>query len=173
MKLKVAAVAGMLVAGGVLTVAGQNSPAGPTGPTRPNSAANNSTTTGSSRQQPCWEQVGVSQAVAHQRRQILLNTESQVGAVCTNQSLTPQQRQEQIHQLREDGKQQMEALITPQQEQDIKACQQERGMKNTGGERHNQDPCSQTTSRQTPQRSSPDTRTAQPQSQPSQEDEPQ
>src|SRR6516162_5529848 len=69
----------LLVIGG-LTMAAQTTPSGPTtaGPTRPNSGNG---TMSRGRQQPCWEQAGVSQTVAHQRRQILLNTESQIGSV--------------------------------------------------------------------------------------------
>lgn len=155
----------VLVLAGGLTMAAQTTPSGPTtaGPTRPN-AGNGTMSRG--RQQPCWEQAGVSQTVAHQRRQILLNTESQIGSVCSNQSLTPQERQQQIRQLREQERQQTEGLITPQQQQAINTCRQQRGI-GSGGEREHQSPCREAESaRQTPPRNTAEPGTSQPQSQP-------
>ena len=79
------------------------------------------------RQQPCWQVAGISQQTAQEHRQIEEKTRSEVQSVCSNSSLSPQQKQEQIRQLREQGRKQMEALITPQQQEALKACREQRG----------------------------------------------
>jgi hypothetical protein len=77
-------------------------------------------------QQPCWQQAGISQSAMQQRRQIEESTRSQVQSVCSDSSLSVQQKREKIRQLREQAHQQMEGLISPSQQQGLKACQQER-----------------------------------------------
>jgi Spy/CpxP family protein refolding chaperone len=78
-------------------------------------------------QSPCWQQAGVSQSAMQQRRQIEENTRSQVESVCSDSSLTPQQKQQKIHQLHEEAQTQVRGLVTPQQEQAVKACRERRG----------------------------------------------
>ena len=75
---------------------------------------------------PCWQQVGISQAAMQERAAISRETKAQVEAVCANSSLTPQQRQQQIRQIREEAKQRQEALISPAQQEELRACQQQR-----------------------------------------------
>jgi Spy/CpxP family protein refolding chaperone len=70
------------------------------------------------RVEPCWEVAGVSKAAIQQRRMITQQARQQVEAVCANSSLSIQQKREQI--------QQMEALITPAQQEAIRSCQQGR-----------------------------------------------
>jgi hypothetical protein len=79
------------------------------------------------RQEPCWQEAGVSKAAMEQRRSIEQSVRGQVASVCANSSLTPQQRQQQIRQIHEQARQQMEALISPQQQEAIKSCQASRG----------------------------------------------
>jgi acyl-CoA reductase-like NAD-dependent aldehyde dehydrogenase len=79
------------------------------------------------RQVPCWQEAGVTKAAMEQRRTIEENVKSQVASVCANSSLTPQQRQQQIRQIHEQARQQLEALISPQQQEAIKSCQASRG----------------------------------------------
>jgi Spy/CpxP family protein refolding chaperone len=93
-------------------------PAG-TGQTRP--------TQRRGRRQPCWQQVGISQSAAQERRQIEENTRSQMESVCSDSSLSAQQKEQKIHQLREESRRQAEALINPQQEQELRSCRQQRG----------------------------------------------
>lgn len=76
--------------------------------------------------EPCWQQVGISKSAMDERAAIQRETRSQIEAVCANSSLTPQQRQQQIRQIREEAKQREEALVTPEQQQALRACQQER-----------------------------------------------
>jgi hypothetical protein len=79
------------------------------------------------RQVPCWQQAGISQSALQQRKQIEESTHSQVEAVCSDSSLTPQQKQQKIRQLRQEARKQVEGLITPQQEQALKSCRAGRG----------------------------------------------
>jgi hypothetical protein len=79
------------------------------------------------RQEPCWQEAGVSKAAMEQRRSIEQSVRGQIASVCANSSLTLQQRQQQIRQIREQARQQMEALISPQQQEAIKSCQASRG----------------------------------------------
>ena len=86
------------------------------------------------RQQPCWQQVGVSQAAEQQHKQIEESTRSQVEAVCSDSSLSQQQKQQKIRQLHEVARKQVEGLLSPQQEQSMKACREQRGAgRGTGG----------------------------------------
>ena len=76
---------------------------------------------------PCWQQAGISQSAMQQRKQIEENTHSQVESVCSDSSLTPQQKQQKIHQLHEEAQKQVGGLISPQQEQALKSCRAGRG----------------------------------------------
>jgi hypothetical protein len=79
------------------------------------------------RQERCWQEAGVSKAAMEQRRSIEQSVRGQIASVCANSSLTPQQRQQQIRQIREQARQQMEALISPQQQEAMKSWQASRG----------------------------------------------
>jgi TolA-binding protein len=85
------------------------------------------TPTRQARQSPCWQQAGISQSAIEQRKQIEESTHGQVESVCNDSSLTPQQKQQKIHQLHQEAQQQMQGLITPQQEQALKSCREKRG----------------------------------------------
>jgi Spy/CpxP family protein refolding chaperone len=105
------------------------------------------------RQQPCWQQVGISQSAEQQHRQIEESTRSQVEAVCSDSSLSQQQKQQKIRQLREAARKQAEHLLSPQQEQAMKACHEQRGAgrgtghgTQGGGARSEGGPCGEMTS---------------------------
>jgi hypothetical protein len=93
------------------------------------------------RQEPCWQQVGLSKDVIDQRDAIQRDTHSQVESVCADSSLTPQQKKQKIHEIRQDAKQKVAGLITADQQQQLQACQKERagnhpapvGMQHGGG----------------------------------------
>ena len=87
-------------------------------------------------QSPCWQQAGVSRSALEQRRQIEENTRSQVESVCSDSSLTPQQKHEKIRQLHQEARQQAERLVTPQQEQALRSCREKRGEVAHGGGMH-------------------------------------
>jgi hypothetical protein len=84
------------------------------------------------RQQPCWQQVGISHSAMQQRRQIERSTHAQVQSVCADSSLSPQQKHEKIRQLREQARLQVEGLVSPSQQQALRACQQERSVAHGG-----------------------------------------
>jgi hypothetical protein len=96
------------------------------------------------RQIPCWEEAGISKAAIEQRRQIERSTRAEVEAVCAESGLTAQQRHEKIREIRQRAKQEMEGLISPQQQEALKACQQERsrgGHPGVGGHGSGVGPC--------------------------------
>jgi hypothetical protein len=77
--------------------------------------------------EPCWQVAGISKAAIEERATISRETRQEVEAVCANSSLSPQQKQQEIKQIHERAKQQMDALITPEQQSAMRSCQQERG----------------------------------------------
>ena len=79
---------------------------------------------------PCWAVAGISKSAMEQRRAIQERTRSEVEAVCSDPSLPQQERQQKIRQIREQAKQELDALISPQQMQELKSCQMSR---NHGG----------------------------------------
>ncbi len=99
------------------------------------STSNPPTQSGSARRggTPCWQQAGIEKSVMEQRWSIERETHSQVEAVCSNTSLTPQQKQQQVRELHQQARQKVEGLVTPEQEKALTACQQERGMNHPGG----------------------------------------
>lgn len=82
---------------------------------------------------PCWQQAGIEKSVMEQRWASERETRSQVEAVCSNTSLTPQQKNQQVRDIRQQARQKMEGLVTPEQEKALTACQQQRGMNHPGG----------------------------------------
>ena len=78
------------------------------------------------RLEPCWQVAGIPKSVMDQRNMITRETHQQVVAVCANNSLTPQQKQQEIKQIHQQEKQRMEGLITPEQQSAMHTCQQER-----------------------------------------------
>jgi hypothetical protein len=79
-----------------------------------------------SHQPPCWQQVGISKGVIEQRRSVEQNTRAQVESVCADSALTPQQKHQKIKELRQQARQQIDAIITPQQQEELKACNAQR-----------------------------------------------
>jgi hypothetical protein len=81
-------------------------------------------------QEPCWQVAGISRGAMQQRQAIQRRTRSEVEAVCAEASLTPQQRQEKIRQIRQQSKAELDALVSPSQMEELKSCQMSR---NHGG----------------------------------------
>jgi len=109
----------------LVAVAQSSTPASPVPPPR-------------AHQEPCWRQAGIDRSVAEQRHTIERDAHFRVDAVCENSSLTPQQKQQQVREIRLQAKQKENALLTPDQEKALHACQQARaedrpGPHNTGG----------------------------------------
>ena len=79
---------------------------------------------------PCWQVAGISKSAMEQRQAIQRRTRSEVEAACADPSLSQQQRQQKIREIHEQAKQELDALVSPQQMEALKSCQQAR---NHGG----------------------------------------
>ena len=75
---------------------------------------------------PCWQVAGISKSAMDERQAIQQRTHSEVEAVCADPSLTQQQRQQKIREIHEQAKQELDALVSPQQMEALKSCQQAR-----------------------------------------------
>ena len=97
---------------------------------------------------PCFKQAGVSDDTWQKIMDVHKSTHQQVVGICENTSLNPQQKRQQIREARQQAEQQVHGLLTPQQQDAVKQCRQERrgdrkgmgggmrGMRREGG-----DPC--------------------------------
>jgi len=90
--------------------------------------------------QPCWKQAGISSSVMPQIREIHQTMHSQVESVCSDSSLTFQQKQQKVRQLRQEAYQQMDALAGSQQLEALRSCQEQRA--GSGSGMHHGSPCS-------------------------------
>jgi len=81
---------------------------------------------------PCWQQAGVQKSVIEQLWSIQRETHSQVESVCSNTSLTPQQKHQQVKEIRQQAHQKIESLISPDQQKALTACREERGESHPG-----------------------------------------
>jgi TolA-binding protein len=80
------------------------------------------------RQEPCWQVAGISRSAMQQVRSLRQQARMDIQGVCANSSLSPRQKHQQIREIREKERQQVDALISPAQEQARRACRQERGI---------------------------------------------
>lgn len=78
------------------------------------------------KQEPCWQQVGISKDVIDQRDSIQQDTHSQVQSVCADTSLTPQQKNQKIREIHQEAKQKMSGLISEEQQQQLETCRKGR-----------------------------------------------
>jgi len=91
------------------------------------------------RQPPCWQQAGISPSVMPQIRAIQKSTRNQVESVCSNSSLTTQEQRQQIGQLHKQQQQQIEGLVSSEQLQALRSCQDQRSQME--GMHHGGNPC--------------------------------
>ncbi len=84
-------------------------------------------------QEPCWQQAGIDRSVMEQVWTVGHDAHQQVESVCSNSSLTPQQRQQQAREIREQAMQKRDGLLTADQRKALMTCQQERGGHAMGG----------------------------------------
>jgi Spy/CpxP family protein refolding chaperone len=77
--------------------------------------------------EPCWQQAGIEKSVVEQHRAIEHEAHSQIAAVCEDSSLNLPQKRQQVQQIRQQAQQKVDALLTPEQQQSLRACQQQRG----------------------------------------------
>ena len=85
------------------------------------------------RQEPCWEVAGVSKSAIEQRRVIAQQARQEVEAVCANSSLSIQQKRQQIQQIHQRERQEIDAIITPAQREAMRSCQEQRNGVHAGG----------------------------------------
>ena len=98
------------------SVMGQQSKSAPSGTTAPSG-------TPAPRHIACWKQIGISPAVMQQRKAIMEGAKSKIQGICGDDSLTAQQKKEQIHQIHQEAVQQAEGLIPAAQMEALKKCQ--------------------------------------------------
>jgi hypothetical protein len=87
-------------------------------------------------EKPCWEVASISKSAIAERSRIEQETRSQVQSVCNDSSLNEQQKREKIREIRQQSHQQIDALISPQQQEALKACQKERAAARGGSAGH-------------------------------------
>jgi len=85
------------------------------------------------RVEPCWAVAGVSKSAIQQRRVVAQQARQEVEAVCANSSLSIQQKRQQIQQIRQRERQEIDAIITPAQQADMRSCQEQRNGGHGGG----------------------------------------
>jgi hypothetical protein len=94
-----------------------------TGAGGPSSGGGGGTPVGRYRQPPYWQQAGISKEVLQQRHSLEQAAHSQIASVCADTSLGPQQKREKIREIHQQTSQQVQALMTPQQQEALKSCQ--------------------------------------------------
>src|SRR5579862_542530 len=90
----------------------------------------NTTTTGQNgrgNKQPCWQVAGVSKSAMEQERALQESARSQMESVCSNTSMTPQQKHEEMRKIEESVHQRMGSIVTPQQQSALHSCRASRG----------------------------------------------
>jgi hypothetical protein len=104
------------------------------------------------RVEPCWEVAGVAKSVIEQRRTITQQARQEVEAVCANSSLSMRQKRQQIQQIHQRERQEIDAIITPAQREAMRACQEQRGHGGGGhvGGGHGGGPCGEMPAGQKP-----------------------
>jgi hypothetical protein len=73
----------------------------------------------------CWKQVGISPSAMEQRRAIMQAARTKIEALCKDDSLTARQKKEQIQQIHKEAVEQAQGLISSEQEEALKKCQQQ------------------------------------------------
>lgn len=77
-------------------------------------------------QPSCMQQAGIEESVIEQIQSIARDARSQVDSICSNSSLTPRQKRQQVRDIRQQAMQKRASLITADQQQALTACQQAR-----------------------------------------------
>jgi hypothetical protein len=88
---------------------------------------------GPGRHENCFQQAGLERSVMEQIRSIVHDAHTQIDGVCSNSSLTPQQKNQQVREIREKAMQEREGLMTADQQKTVAACQQARHANHPAG----------------------------------------
>ena len=76
---------------------------------------------------PCLRVAGINMSQFDQLRSVAQNARAQVREVCTNVSLTPQQKRQQIEGIHQQSHEKMVAIVSPDQRQAFMSCRARRG----------------------------------------------
>ena len=82
---------------------------------------------------PCLQQAGLDRSAVEQLRSIQRDAHSQIEGVCSNSSLSPQQKRQQVQEIHQQAHQKIEGLITPEQQKALAACRQQHNGNHAGG----------------------------------------
>ena len=121
-----------LIAGVVLLVMLVNN-AGAQVPIRTGPPTSTRPVTKPPRLEPCWQVAGVSRAALQQRRSIEQQGHAEIQSVCANSSLSLAQKRQQIRQIHERQRQEIDGLISISQQEAMRTCQEERNHGGHGG----------------------------------------
>jgi hypothetical protein len=80
----------------------------------------------SRRQPPCWKEAGITPEMVNQRWQIEDNAKGKISAVCTDTSLSAEQRLAKIHEIHQQTDAEIAKIIPEKELTAFKACQAER-----------------------------------------------
>jgi hypothetical protein len=114
-----------------------------TAPVRGQTVTPGGSTATHAHQEPCWQVAGISKSAMEQHRSIMQGVHSQVESVCADSSLTAQQKNAKIREIHQQAKQQVDAIISPQQMQSLKSCKSSRGTEHASTGGHMGGPCGQ------------------------------
>jgi len=81
----------------------------------------------------CFQQAGIDKSVMEQIHTISHEARSKIETICSNSSLTPQQKHEQTKEIREQAMQKRDALMTADQQKALNTCQQARSGNHPNG----------------------------------------
>lgn len=136
-----------------VAIGAQTTSGGSSQPSSPSTSGSDGNSSGSpkgaAKQPPCWQQAGISKQIMEQRKDLEQQAKSQVAAVCADTSLNAQQKREKIKAIHQQTMQQVQALITTQQQDALKSCQASRkeAQSENGGGPHpgaGKGPCGET-----------------------------
>ena len=99
----------------------------------PSDQANASGQAGSADRNPCWKQAGLTKSILEERRSILSDAKAKIQNVESDSALTPPQQKQQIRRIRLAARQQVAKLMTPEQQQALRQCQQDHAASLPGG----------------------------------------
>jgi hypothetical protein len=85
------------------------------------------------RPKPCWQVAGVTKSALQERRVIAQEARHEIAKLCANSSLSLGQRRHEIQQIHQRERQQIEAVITPAQQEAMRSCQEQRNPGHSGG----------------------------------------
>ena len=74
----------------------------------------------------CWKQAGLSKTTMEQRKSIVSSAKIKIQNLQGDSALTAAQQKQQIRQIRADARQQVARLLTPEQQQALRQCREDR-----------------------------------------------